>query len=533
MLFGKIPKNNFSQVLLGFLPFVFIVVISIYSVWPIVGGMGNRLVNAGDDIIITWIINQHIQKIPFNIINLFNGNIFYPYENTLFYSEIFLPSAIIAYLPVKITNLPIVAYNINLILGQLLTMTITYFWLKDLTNDKLSSLLGAITFGLSIIRMHYYAHLQMWNMHWWLASLWMIWKYRTSEKIKYLYLSAFLVIIQAWESILPVFFIVSSSVILLFDKLTLIKKDLKHVVFIIFIVFISTTPLISGYYGVSRQFNYVRNIRDAAHFSLGFDEVWGRSMSPGLYGLFLISLLFIKKEDFMIKKSLWVFTLLLFGIMMALGPVLKWQGATVKIFNDVFIPLPYGLFYYIVPGFKALRTPSRWFIVSAFAASVIVAYGFSRIKSKYKNLFITTAILIAILGGTTLKKFYPAPKPYQYPEVYSWLKYQPENVIIELPIYLWSDLKANENWRMLYSLEHKKTLVNGASGFSPPPWEEFVAEVKNNFPETIIERKMKKMGVELIIVHKDEYGLDKIIEIQNWGKNKLIWEDSKTLVYKI
>ena len=62
---------------------------------------------------------------------------------------------------------------------------------------------------------------------------------------------------------------------------------------------------------------------------------------------------------------------------------------------------------------------------------------------------------------------------------------------------------------------------------------QFFDEVKNNFPETIIERKMKKMGVELIIVHKDEYGLDKIIEIQNWGKNKLIWEDSKTLVYKI
>ena len=68
--------------LFGLAPLLLVVVVSIYSVFPSVANFKNSLIYLGDDVLITWILNQNIQKIPYSLGDLFQGNIFFPIKNT-------------------------------------------------------------------------------------------------------------------------------------------------------------------------------------------------------------------------------------------------------------------------------------------------------------------------------------------------------------------------------------------------------------------------------------------------------------------
>jgi hypothetical protein len=76
---------------------------------------------------------------------------------------------------------------------------------------------------------------------------------------------------------------------------------------------------------------------------------------------------------------------------------------------------------------------------------------------------------------------------------------------VELPMFRWGsdDFAKQEAYRMLFATYHRKTLVNGYSGFSPPTWEAMVAAVQeSNFSQ------LPKQA--LVVVHEDEYA--------RWGK---------------
>src|SRR3989344_6063603 len=91
---------------------------SVWSVWPVLKSPLDTLPQGNEDILIVWILNQTIQKIPGNINNIFQGNIFYPYINTIAYSDLLVPSAITASIPVKLSGSPLVGYNFSLFTGQ-------------------------------------------------------------------------------------------------------------------------------------------------------------------------------------------------------------------------------------------------------------------------------------------------------------------------------------------------------------------------------------------------------------------------------
>ncbi len=570
MLFGK--TRDSKKLLKVLLPFFVILIVSLWSLSDVLKSPGTALVNAGDDILITWIINENIQKIPYHIKDFFQGNIFYPYKNTKAYSELFLPSSIISYIPVKLTGLPIFGYNSNLMVGQIATIVVVYLWFFDITKDKWASLLGAIVLGVSQIRIHYYAHLQMWNMQWWLLASWLVWKYSKKAEFKYLYLAGILVAIQFWESPLPVYFAAAISCIILAPKLESLKKRLKHILSITLIILVLISPAIIAYYKVSNEFNYVRPIREVAHFSLSVNDLWGMFLAPGLYSLFFISLFIAdlektagyqpadelnsdmsfsfrrnrglrSAENVIIYKDvkkkrkdlIWLFAIFAFGILMSFGPVLKWQGATVKIFDNYFFPLPYGVFYYLIPGFKALRTPLQWLWVSAFAASGIIAVSFSSLRKRFKYLYILVGITIALLGGRQVPVVAIAPTPDRYQRVYTFLQDQPGNVVLELPIYTWGqgEVYKHEFWRLLYSLKHKKKLINGTSGFTPPERLILAARLEKEFPSEELEKILVDLGVDYVLVHKHEFSQVKLREVRNWGKDKLIWEDEDAAIYKI
>ncbi|OGM66447.1 hypothetical protein A2962_02965 [Candidatus Woesebacteria bacterium RIFCSPLOWO2_01_FULL_39_61] len=533
---SKAPKKMTSKLRL-FVPYLFLVAVALWSVWPVAAKIKSSLPIGHEDVLLTWIINENIEKIPNDIPNLFNGNIFFPYKNTMAYSDLFLPSSLISFFPVKMLGSYLVAFNFSLILGQILTALVVYLWFKELTKDTSASILGSVAFIFSQIRMHYYVHIHTFIFQWLFLSFFFLWKYTKDNKPWRLYAASIFLILQFWESPLPVFWIFSFAAILLLPKFDKLKQNLKHILLASAMVIFATLPLINAYYSVSNQFNYVRSIREAAHFALSPDSLITTFFSPGLFVLSVISIVFLVKNKFN-KKDIelkWILPLFSIGLIMALGPVLKWQGGTVKLFGNIFIPLPYGIFYYVIPGFGALRTPSRWLILFAFSLSALIALALSKYRGKYKRFLFLLGLMLAIFGGTRIQKVTPIPNTDNYPPVYKWLKDAEGDAVLELPIYTSADGSKYplEFYRMLYSLYHKKNLVNGASGFDPPPWQNLVKDISEVFPDSILEKRLRETGVDYVIVHKNQYGIEKLKELSIWVEKRVVYEDKNTQVIKL
>lgn len=515
-------------------PVLLIIAVALYSVWPFVVNIGGVAVDDYDGLLLVWVYNQNIQKIPWNLVQIFQGNIFYPFKNTMAFADLNMISSVLSYVPVKILKEPTVILSTSTILGQILTMLVVYFWFFDVTKNRWSSTLGAILLGLSQIRFHYIGHLQMWNMQYWLISAWIMWRFVKNEKAWQLYVSLIFLALQFWESVLPVYFALFSFVFILFKRKELLRRKWKHFAASISLFLIMIYPLIKAYLSVSNEFDYERSIRDAANFSMSVNDTWGVFFSPALFIVFGAVILTNFKRIIKGKEIKVFLYLACFSFMMALGPVLKWSGATFKFFEKYFVPLPYGIFYYVIPGFGALRTPSRWIWVFALSLTFIIVWGLRNFKERNEKLFILIFVVVTVITASRLKGVIRIPTVNEYPKVYTWLEEQPGEVILELPAYRWgSGVERIETYRMLYSLKHGKKLVNGYSGFTPPQYEKLVEELRDAFPSEHTFSSIELTGADYIVVNKDMYATDRLDNIKVNKPGKKMYEDDSYIVYEI
>ncbi|TSC87944.1 MAG: hypothetical protein G01um101416_259 [Microgenomates group bacterium Gr01-1014_16] len=459
-------------------PAVVVAAVALWSVWPVVVRQ-SRIPDYGyDGWFINWVINREAKIISGCIRNpgeckhlLFQGNIYYPYKNTLAYSELFFIDAAVAYFPVILSKNPAVASGWVMAVGQVTTMLVLYFWFKEIAGNSWGAVVGSVAFGLSQIRWEYQVHLQMWGMQYWLVGCWLIIKWVKGEKWVKGVVGAILLGLQMWQTVLPVYFAATIILAALIFKIQDSRfNKFKKLLFICVIAGVVAWPVVRVYSKVSREMGFVRTIRDAAHGSISVNDLWGKFYSPGLFILLAVAVIrLVVPHPYPSPKlgeGKWLILILFIGVVMAMGPTLRWRGETVKV-GGYPIPLPYAAAYYAVPGLQASRTTSRWMWLAGFGASGLIALGMSNIQYSMfnkKTLGLVGAIFVAIFGGTHLVKYRELPRPEEFPKVYKWLKDQPGEVILELP-------RGNEDielQRMYYSWIHDKKLVNGYSGFKPP-----------------------------------------------------------------
>ena len=137
--------------------------------------------------------------------------------------------------------------------------------------------------------------------------------------------------------------------------------------------------------------------------------------------------------------------------------------------------------------------------------------------------------------GGSIDRVYKLPKLSEYPLVYKWLKKEPGNAIAEFPMHSWGGGKATreETLRMLYSLYHGKSLVNGYSGFNPPDYEIMVKLANSDFPSKEIDNRLINMGVDYIVVNGNMYDSNKLHSIKVWYQDKLVKEEDNYYVFHL
>lgn len=517
--------------------------IGVFITYPLIFHLGDYVTSYGDELLIGWIHNWVLHAISTDPLSVFNANIFYPYHNTLAYSDAFIISSLLAWIPLLILKEPITVVNFILIVSIFLLGFSLYLLAYSLTKNFLASLLTGVLVLFSPAVLGYYIHLQMLFIACVpLAILFFLLFMKTGET-RYFGISLVFFLLQIYNSFLPAYFIVFSFVIIflyrwLSDKTTVKQFFTGRNSILIGIILLIAFPVIVPYLQVSKEFNYTRDIRDAVHLALQPEDMLYTSQFSRFYP-YLNNLPFNKvsqNDEFkagflgaaftlLTLYALWYcvknfktinyvfksfFTIGIVGWIISLGPVLHLGRQTVH--EPFLIPLPYALFYYVLPGFNGFRNSARWemlfVLVMAILIALVLNQMFQRLSVKKQITMYLILFAAIIIEFNFPMQFQKMIQVKDFPKVYSWIATTPKDAaIIEMPIYNWNMFPYGmiELHRMYYSTVHFRKMVNGGSGFTPPPFEKLYYELDATFPSDVSLDTLKKMGITYIVVHKKEY----------------------------
>jgi len=482
----------------------------------------DTLPDNNDTRLIAYIIGQ-VQQNLLKLQPLYYGTFFAPDQSTLAYSDLFLTSAILT-LPFRsVITSPIAIFNLALILGFLLTILSSFLLFEYFLKDLWITTLAVLLFNFSGYHFHYLPHLQIFSLWPLFLSVYFFLRFQKENRPLFLTLFFCASTLQLAESIFPVYLIFFAVILLViptvveeshstnvrsFHSLRSAKMTKYFLHFIPIWLF-----LLFPYYQLHTSLpEATRSIRDAAHFSLGLDQIFTQFHSWTLITIFTITQIveWIKAK----KKSAaegpapyarFLRTskrLFCFSIIMSLGPVLKIFGQNIRIFG-LPIPLPYALFYYLFPGFTGFRTPSRFIILALLAIVIIIGYQlkpiFEKLKTKTKFIILLLVLALLFLEADLPLKGYPV-NINMHP-VYQEVKKLPsEAVILELPIKLWNMPDHEiESIRSLYTLEHNHRRFGGFSGFATNSWIGLVhlIDLYGLSPENLV--RLRAIGITHVI----------------------------------
>jgi hypothetical protein len=192
------------------------------------------------------------------------------------------------------------------------------------------------------------------------------------------------------------------------------------------------------------------------------------------------------------------------GLVLSLGPILHVAG------HRLWIPLPYALCYYVIPGFASMRTPARFAILVALAAAVLAGVGYDTLRRRYSrfgSVFLVVTLAVAgVLAWSPGLPFVRYPDRASMPSVYAWLASQPDTrPVLELPVPAGRHTEsATDLSRQMYVLHHGKPRLDGASGFTSDRYAAFRREMRA-FPGQQSIRSAYEMGARRLIVHYGDY----------------------------
>ncbi len=536
--------------------FLLFLITAIFITYPLIWHMGEYTTGYGDELLIAWIQNWVIHAIFSNPLSIFNANTFYPYSNSLAYSESFITTSLLSIPALKLIGEPITTVNFTFI-SSLVLLPFGIFLLSFyLTGNFMVSIFAALLVIFSPVILDKKVHLQMLSIEWVPLSILAFLLYVKKKTGLFVILSMIFFLLQLYNSFMPAYFIVlffASFVIYYFFEDKKILKSLinRNTIFIVLITVLLSIPIVIPYFKVSNEFKYVRNIRDTIHFALQPEDLLYPSddtrlapilrefsnskkypenaeIKPGYLGLILSGLciwVVIYAYRNRKRKGMAIFYIFLFsailGLILSFGPFLHINRLTIH--KPFPIPLPYIFFYYLAPGFAGFRNSARFEVMFVIFISIPIALMLAQSLKKYSKAVKTFSFLIAagllILEYKFPIQFYPVTSVANFPKVFSWLAKTPsDSKIVILPIFNWNMWGATkEVERQLFSTVEFRKMINGASGFSPPPWQALTADIHNNFPNNDSISTFRQIGIDYIVVDKKSFdeGFKKNLEKYN------------------
>ncbi len=505
-----------------------------------------------------WIFGWQAHQWIADPLNLFQANIFYPFQNTLAFSEIILPGALF-YLPLEYaTRNPVFAYNLILLLSFPLNAFAMYSYALDwcsriayrvspIANDtryairdmpyatrdtRYAAFLAGLIFAFCTYKFGELRHIQLLMAMFMPLTLLYVAKFLRAPNFRNAFLTALFFALNALASLYyAVFLALAIALVLAVEFFTtrfrITRAHLIHGAITLAIAALLVLPFLLPFFRLERQYNFSAG-RDPRLFSARpysyiaaptsqwlYGELTrafyvaskGQPLFPGIAALLLgaVGLVALWRA----KSRAWIFPLLLalMGFILSFGPDLVLGRTTTPALP---LPLPYHFLSLLVSPLKSLNAPARFAVLMMLALALLAAYGaFWAMQRaprwKYAIAFACAALIILEYIPAPLR-LTPVAAGANISPVYQYLAQQPRGqAVVELP--MGKPTFADQDKYVVYtynSLYHLQPLVNGYSTFLPPDYYALVKQVQK-FPKGSAIKRLRKWGAQWIVVHSDRY----------------------------
>ncbi len=475
---------------------------------PLARHVWNSVEDKQDALLNTWILAWVGHALVTDPLTLFNTNIFYPYTNTLAYSEILLPPGLFA-LPFTLAfNNSIFGYNLALLAMLWLDAFGMYLFVYATTRRVEAGWIAGIIYAFNPFNLGNFAQLQLLTLGLLPLALLFLRKlldapeHAQGARRRDAFLFVLFFILQSLSSfyyaLLSGFAVALYLLWWLFTVRAEVWNALRRVFISLVVSFaliaVVLAPFLVPYFQVQSELGFARRIEESEPFSASLRQFSQVAPENVLYGDLLAPNPVIRVGGYPLdnlfpgviaialaigglifsRASLKIFlaALLLVSFVLALGPrlYLTPQQATE-------ITLPYKWLYEIFSPLRALRAPVRFDALINFALAVLAGMGvvaalerISRQGAKTPRFFSLSLVALVALEYLSLPAAHTVALPVanEIPDVYKWLAQQPHGVVLELPMLGPNEKNELDISTQYFSTYHWQNTPDGYSGFIPP-----------------------------------------------------------------
>ncbi|HYC87641.1 MAG TPA: hypothetical protein VEO54_00390 [Thermoanaerobaculia bacterium] len=479
-------------------------ILSIAFTWPLAPNLDRAVADPGDPLINIWILDWDWWATLHQPLSLFHANVFHPARYTLALSENLYGVAVLLF-PLRALGVgPVAAYNAAMLAGFAFCGFAAYLLGFRLTRSFAAGMAAGVFYAFVPFRFVHLSHVQhVWGG--WLPLLLvalLAYHERPSWKRGWLLAAVFVM-----NGLTNIHYLLFGALALAVTAALLIPRaHWRPLMVTMFVAVLALLPFLYPYTQVGMQrtaeevlrysampADWLPDVgRASARLSGGRAEARPtsstdpeRRLDPGLLAYLVCALaLFVRSRARVGLGLLWI----AIGFMGSLG------------LHFVFHEFLFGA----VPGFRAIRAPSRWAVIAYIGMAILIALFTATLR---RFGWLVPAAFAVALWSAPVRWFLLDP---QTPPVYEWLAKQKVSAIVELPM----DTLSSEYEYMLHATAHHQRMVNGVSGFSPPLRDEL-----SRLQHT--DAFLDKAPVELVIVHSDRYGGEPAVQMRDWVHREL------------
>ncbi len=506
---------------------------------PLVLYLWNGVEDKQDALLNTWILAWTGHALVTSPLELFQSNIFYPYPNTLAFSELLLPVGLLA-LPLTLaTDNPIFSYNLALLAMLWLDAFAMYLFVFELARRAEAGWVAGALYAFNAFNLGNLAQLQLVTLGWLPLALLFLHRLLTStdRKLFDALLLAFFFVLEALSSFY--YALLSGLAVAVYlgwwlwtvrgDVPRALRRSVGYLLLSGVLIAVAVTPFVLPYFDVQRELGFQRRVQESEPFSASLRQfvqvspqnvIYGRWLAPnpvlrvGGYpldnlfpGIVAIALalggLVLSRSR---GRGLFL-ALLLIAFLLALGPRLYLTPR-----EPLDVVLPYRWLYDNFPLLRALRAPIRFDALISLALAGLAGLGAAAMLERFAppssaGRVRGSGVALALVALVALESLaIPAahavalPVADEIPPVTRWLARQPHTVVLELPM-MGPDPQGELDITTQYlTAYHWHATPDGYSGFVPPRRGEIAYEMQS-FPSPRAISLLRALGVRYVVEH--------------------------------
>jgi hypothetical protein len=529
---------------------VLFVALTVFLTYPLAFRAGSAVIGADPDTeLFIWTLAWDTHAFTTRPLAIFDANIFYPYADTLAYSENLIGSALFAAPVLWITGNPVLALNLVTLLSIVLCGSGAFVLARRVGAGYPAAIIAGVVFAFAPSRFFRISQLHLTAVQWIPFTLASLQAYFDTGRARGLRLAAVFFSLQALTSGHGTVFLIVATLAFLAYRLAVgdsldLARRVRDLGWIGLLALLPAVLVVLPYRDVQVEMGLRRGLENWAPTAQSFlaspthMQTWLISLVPGwrigerasailfpgFLPVMLACLAFLKRPSKTTTgrdPAIFYALITLIALLLVSGP-------------------PFGVWplVYWLPGMNFIRVPSRFMILATLGIAVLAGLGFDRAATwfprRLQGLVAAIAIALLVIEFTAIP-FGLDPYRLKHPAADRWLNGQPKPFsVAEVPVAL------NERYQtayMLHSTAHWQRTVHGYSGLRPPLHERLYRQL-TSFPDADSLESLAELRVTYIVVHISEYGPgewpaieERLGRYESWLK--LEYQDRDARVYSL